>query len=212
MKESKLRATLFISVQSNEAERECDTYYDVGCVGWEFASVCARPPKQPIAARIASVEGSRSGGQGSAIMWSLGSYRSHQQGHLSAIPSSVHTKPTTMSSDEEDRRTRPQGTETSISRLEAEQAYSDDDEDAQDVNVGKSRDARREEEESDEEDDEEDGMCFLRRAFYAFAESFQTRGMHEARRGQVDRESVRSLLTRFRSETQEAKSQQVFGC
>jgi hypothetical protein len=53
-------------------------------------------------------------------------------------------------SDEEDSPPRARGTETSIARLEAEQGYDDSDEEAQPVNVGKSRDARREEEEDDE--------------------------------------------------------------
>lgn len=62
-----------------------------------------------------------------------------------------------MSDDEDDRRRRTQGTETSIARLEGEQGYDDSDEEAQPVNVGKSRDARREEEEDDE--DEEERVC-----------------------------------------------------
>lgn len=53
-------------------------------------------------------------------------------------------------SDEEDSPPRARGAETSIARLEAEQGYDDSDEEAQPVNVGKSRDARREEEEDDE--------------------------------------------------------------
>jgi hypothetical protein len=62
-------------------------------------------------------------------------------------------------SDEQDSPRR-----TSIARLEAEQGYDESDEEAQPVNVGKSRDARREEEEDDEDEDEEDedGMSFPR--------------------------------------------------
>lgn len=89
-----------------------------------------------------------------------------------------------MSSDDEDRRARPQGTETSIARLEAEQGYDDDDEDAQDVNVGKSRDARREEEEDDEEDEEEDedGTQSLDLVLPR-ADTSQMKETHAARRG-----------------------------
>lgn len=59
--------------------------------------------------------------------------------------------------------------QTSIARLEAEQGYDESDEDAQPVNVARSRDATREEEDEDEEDEEddedEDGMFRWQRSW-----------------------------------------------
>lgn len=108
-----------------------------------------------------------------------------------------------MSSDEQDRRSPPppppqtEGTETSISRLEAEQAYDDSDDEAQDVNVGKSREARREEEEDDEDDDEEeesdeDGVypCCTRRAVLI---TLQTKETRAGKRGQVASGEIASV-------------------
>lgn len=101
-----------------------------------------------------------------------------------------------MSSDDQDRRSPPppQGTETSISRLEAEQAYDDSDDEAQDVNVGKSRDARREQEEDDEDDEEEeeeesdeDGVYSSRCSFRVPPRliTLQTKETRAGKRGQV---------------------------
>ena len=57
-----------------------------------------------------------------------------------------------MSDEEDDRSRQPGTTATSIARLERDQGYDDSEEEAQPINTGKSRDARREEEEDDEEE------------------------------------------------------------